>query len=56
MEITDTKLAISLVAILGLTVFLYGYLTGNPVESGLVYTAIAAISGLAGYEIGKSME
>lgn len=54
--ITDTKLAIALIAVLGLGVFIYGYLTGNPLNDGLVYTAIAAISGLAGFEIGKEAQ
>lgn len=54
-QIKDTQMAIVLISLMGLAVFVYGYLTGTPINDGLVYTAMAAISGLSGFEIGKKV-
>ena len=51
--ISDSKLAIILISTIALAVFCYGVVTESALDSGLVHTAIAAVSGLAGYELGK---
>ena len=53
MNITDTQIAIPAILVAAGGALVYAYVSGNPVDSGIIYTAIAAISGLAGFDMGK---
>ena len=50
--ITNTRIAMATIGLLALTTTAYAMATGNPLNDGLIYTAIAGISGLAGFELG----
>ena len=53
MNITDTQIAIPAIIIVVGGALVYAYTSGSQVDSGIIYTAIAAISGLAGFDMGK---
>jgi hypothetical protein len=53
MEISDTKIAIGAIVILETGLILSSYLIGGTTDSGTLGMGIAAIAGLAGYDMGK---
>lgn len=56
MEISDTKIAIGAIIILVAVLTVAAYLSGSVTETlviGLASTGIAAVAGLAGYDMGK---
>jgi len=56
MEITDTKIAIGAIIILTTVLTVASYLSGVVSETlviGLASTGIAAVAGLAGFDMGK---
>jgi len=57
MEISDTKIAIGSIVILSTVLTASAYMSGAVSETliiGLASTGIAAIAGLAGYDMGKN--
>lgn len=53
MKIDEISLSILSVALISICLYIYSYFSGNVLDSGIIYTAIAAIAGLAGYDMGK---
>lgn len=54
MEITEVKLAIGGIVLLEIAMGVMAYLGGNQPDVGTVGMGIAAIAGLAGYDMKKS--
>jgi hypothetical protein len=51
MEITDTKIAIGAIVLIELSIATIGYLSGNPIDSGIVGMGLTAVAGLAGFDM-----
>lgn len=56
MNITINHISIFGIGIITITTFGYSIISGNPLNDGLIYTGIAAISGLSGFELGGRKE
>ena len=53
MNLNEISTATIAVLIICVGLYVYSYASNNPLDSGLIYTAIAAIAGLAGYDLGR---
>lgn len=53
MKITEISVATIAVVLISMGLYIYSYLSGNVLDGGIIYTSIAAIAGLAGYDMGK---
>ena len=53
MKITEISVATIAVVLIRIGLYIYLYLAGNGLDGGIIYTSIAAIAGLAGYDMGR---